>query len=189
MIRKTINKFKQYTKQICFYFCLSILVISIGITEWKLAGSYISNAEIEEIYDNLTKYTGYTKYSRPKLVIIQDDTVINAWTDNEQIAIYSGIINFAQSKDEIAAILGHELAHVLLQHSHLNPNNDPNIQTVLEGNADKLGIYLVLRAGYDVCKAKDLWYRLRDIGGDYELNVDHPNYSYRYWQLDFPQCN
>lgn len=149
-----------------------------------------TNRDIQEIYDDLFKYTGIGNGYKPQLVIIDDDSIINAYQDsqNNVIAIYTGLIKFADSKDEIAGVLAHEIGHLVLQHSLLNPMGNPNIQTLLEGNADKFGAYLMLRAGYNVCKMHDIWWKLRNRDGDYLLNSDHPNYSYRYWQLEFPMC-
>lgn len=152
----------------------------------------ITDKEVQEVYNNLTKYTGLAQYSLPALVIDKNDGEINAYSQGfgYPIHIYSGMIKFCHSKDEIASILAHELSHVLLQHAILNPNgdNDPNYETFLEGNADKFGVYLTMRAGYNVCESKEIWARLRLINGDFETNSTHPNYSYRYWQLEFPQC-
>lgn len=172
--------------------CVLTAEILMDITPKKLdtpQGS-LTNKEVVEIYNNLIKYTGISKENMPNFIIIQDDSTINAYQDsgNNTIAVYTGMIKFVSSKDELAGVIGHEIGHFMLEHSKLNPDGDPNYQAILEGNSDKFGIYLMLRAGYDVCKTKDLWDKLRDKEGDYEYNSDHPNYSYRYWELSFPNC-
>lgn len=170
-----------------------------GAHTWKIADTIasvlstpehnLSELEIREVYNNLNKYAGLTTDSTPTLYIVKNKEV-NAHADcgNNSITLYTGIIEFTNNKNEIAAVLGHELAHLLLQHCLLNPTGEKNYQTILEGNADKFGVYLVLRAGYDVCMAKNLWVKLRNKEGDYGFNADHPNYSYRTWQFDFPGC-
>lgn len=149
----------------------------------------VTDDEVTQIYENLLKYTGLPGESMPPLKIIEDDT-INAYADfgNWEIGINRGLIDFADSPDEIASALAHEIGHIMMEHGKLNPTGDINKQTVLEGNADKFGIYLMLRAGYDVCQARMLWVKLRSQEGDYEVNSSHPNYSYRTWQLSFPFC-
>ncbi len=150
----------------------------------------LTNQQINQIYENLLKYTGLSRSMLPKLIIIKNDAIINAYQDssNNVIAIYSGMIKFSANKDEISAVLAHEIAHFMLDHSALNPTMNSDYQTILEGNADKFGVYLMMRAGYDTCKARDLWIKLRNSNGDYEYNSDHPNYSYRIWQFEFPMC-
>lgn len=145
----------------------------------------ISEVEVREIYSNLLKHTGLTNNAFLPLQVIKSNQ-INAYTDGNVVAIYTGMLDFVQSKDEIAAVLGHEIGHVMLEHVY-----SPLLfaSSILEGNADKYGAYLMLRAGYDVCKAKDLWERLRNASGDFEFTSSHPNYSYRYWELDFPICH
>jgi hypothetical protein len=149
----------------------------------------VSAKDAQEVYDNLLKYTGIPSYRMPKLLVITS-TQINAYADptNWQIGLYTGMLQYIKTKDELAAVLGHELGHIMMQHDILNPNNDKDLQAVLEGNADKFAIYLMLRSGYDICQAKNLWERLRVDNGDYEINTEHPNFSYRIWQLQFAFC-
>lgn len=151
----------------------------------------ISKAEVRAIYAELTKYTGLPKGNIPKLEIIDSD-IINAYMDSNSntIGIYTGIIKFAKSKDEVAGILGHELAHFMLQHGVLlnTEQYSDNYSAILEGNADKFSVYLLTRAGYNECRIKELWERLREKDGDIEVGLTHPNYSYRVWQLEFPNC-
>lgn len=149
-----------------------------------------SDAEVHQIYNNLLKFTGIPSSLMPTLVIVNSDE-INAYADtvNWEIGINSGMLKFCDTKDEVASVLAHEIGHIMMEHSALNPKNDDSQQAMLEGNADKYGIYLLLRAGYDACQAKNLWIKLRDTEGDYEINSGHPNYSYRAWQLAFPYCD
>lgn len=187
-------------KIIVYVITVILAVLIIGATiKYKLTtpiqlyhttSSIISDKQVKDIYNNLAKYTGLSVDMLPQFIIVKDDSIVNAYQNptNHTIAIYSGMIKFSNDPDEIAAILSHELSHFMLDHVLLNPDYDPNLQTVLEGNADKFGVYLMLRAGYNPCKAKDIWLKLRKIGGDYEYNSDHPNYSYRIWQFEFPIC-
>jgi predicted Zn-dependent protease len=50
--------------------------------------------------------------------IIHDDTVFNAFcTPGGFIYVYTGLIRYAKSEDELAGILAHEIAHADLRHS------------------------------------------------------------------------
>lgn len=53
-----------------------------------------------------------------ELFIIQDDSVQNAFcTPGGYIYVYTGLIRHLKSKDEMAGVLGHEIAHADLRHS------------------------------------------------------------------------
>lgn len=49
-------------------------------------------------------------------IIMVDSQEVNAATDGRSIVVTYGLINFAKSDDEIAAVLGHELAHAVRAH-------------------------------------------------------------------------
>ncbi|MFH0913618.1 MAG: M48 family metallopeptidase [Candidatus Omnitrophota bacterium] len=49
-------------------------------------------------------------------IIMVDDQQVNAATNGKLIVVTYGLVNFAKSDDEIAAVLGHELAHAVRGH-------------------------------------------------------------------------
>lgn len=49
-------------------------------------------------------------------IIMVDKQEVNAATDGESIFVTYGLLNFTQSDDEIAAVIGHELAHAVRGH-------------------------------------------------------------------------
>ena len=50
--------------------------------------------------------------------LIEDDTV-NAWAmPGGKIAFYTGILDLMDSEDEVAAVMGHEVAHVIADHGN-----------------------------------------------------------------------
>ena len=49
---------------------------------------------------------------------VVDEPVVNAWaTPDAYIFVTRGILAYFRSEDELASVLGHEIAHVVLQHS------------------------------------------------------------------------
>jgi len=68
--------------------------------------------------------------------------------------VYGGLLDLFESDDELATILGHELAHLILKHTQMRTTQRN------EADADYLGVYLAARAGFDVSKAIDVEDRL-----------------------------
>jgi predicted Zn-dependent protease len=59
------------------------------------------------------------KYYRWEYNLIDDDKMVNAWAmPGGKIAFYTGILKLARTEDEVAVIMGHEVAHVLLKHGN-----------------------------------------------------------------------
>jgi membrane-associated protease RseP (regulator of RpoE activity) len=105
---------------------------------------------------------------RPAVVEILDN--IDAYTDGERIVVYSGLLRFLESDDELAVILGHELAHALLDDG-LEP-------ATAEREADALGLYLAARAGYDISVARALSQRfVREFPLALETRTGHTHLS------------
>tara|TARA_R110002050_G_scaffold80768_1_gene172699 strand:- start:1852 stop:2670 length:819 start_codon:yes stop_codon:yes gene_type:complete len=52
------------------------------------------------------------------ITIINDDEVVNAFcTPGGYIFVYTGLIKMAKNEDQLAAVIGHEIAHAELRHS------------------------------------------------------------------------
>lgn len=156
-----------------------IVITGLAISVASAENNYnqkITKQEINEIYRKLMIGSGQAVY--PQLIIVKSN-VINAYTDGSTIVIFTGLIEKMNSKDEVAVVLGHELAHVLLNHV-----GDDNVPTVIkEAQADKYGAFLALRAGYDVCQGRVIFKKFLKLYGD-DPNSDHPSNAYRYDQLN-----
>eukprot|EP00397_Hematodinium_sp_SG-2012_P054632 GEMP01066040.1.p1 GENE.GEMP01066040.1~~GEMP01066040.1.p1 ORF type:complete len:404 (+),score=71.99 GEMP01066040.1:61-1272(+) len=81
------------------------------------------------------------------------------------IFIYLGMIEAAQNETCMAFVLGHELSHVVARHtverlSMSDVTSIPMNYLDMETEADRLGMLLIHRSGYDVHKAADLWKRV-----------------------------
>jgi len=62
-----------------------------------------------------------------------------------------GMLDFLPSDDDLAIVLGHELAHLIL---------DTGGTKRTEADADYLGLYLTARAGFEIAGAPELWNRM-----------------------------
>jgi predicted Zn-dependent protease len=73
---------------------------------------------VEEIFKNLVsslpeKYK--TAYDWKVYVLDRDE--INAFAiSNGNIFVYKGLVDFVDSEDQLAAVLGHEMSHIILRH-------------------------------------------------------------------------
>jgi predicted Zn-dependent protease len=140
---------------------------------------------------------------------------VNAWCmPGGKIAIYTGIITQLNlNDDEIAAIMGHEIAHALREHAREQASEQSLAQigalgAVLAGagqntvnmagqlyqlgiglphsrthetEADRIGVELAARAGYDPRAAIGMWQKMAQLGGSKppEFLSTHPSASTR----------
>lgn len=82
---------------------------------------------------------------------------INAGADGFYVQINARMIEFVQSDDELAVVIGHELAHNILRHKALKT---PSKQAEYE--ADAFGARLMAQAGYDLNAVLPFWTRFED---------------------------
>jgi len=114
-------------------------------------------------------------------VELSNEPFMYASTDGKRVKISRVMLNFATDDSELAFVLGHELAHVLMHHSAFA---DSDRRKRMELEADYVGIYIVARAGYDVDKASHFIERLALwMPGLATGNADYPSSSQRYAML------
>ncbi len=125
---------------------------------------------------------------------------VNAWCmPGGKIAVYTGLIEKLNiTADELAAVMGHEIAHALREHSRERASEQtiaglgitvlatvagvgavgqkgmeyayqgllglPNSRSH-ETEADRIGVELAARAGYDPRAAITLWEKMGEVGG------------------------
>jgi predicted Zn-dependent protease len=141
---------------------------------------------------------------------------VNAWCmPGGKIAFYTGLIERLQATDdEVAAVMGHEIAHALREHGRERASqamaqgigiavvgaalgvsggaqdltqlvldltfNLPNSRTD-EIEADRIGVELAARGGYDPRAALSLWEKMSKTGGSQSPNFlsTHPSHASR----------
>lgn len=167
---------------------LDVAIVSIGACIWY--ENFSQNAEdekIRQIYHQIIVNTGQSQDALP--LVIDDSMIENAYNDGTKIVIYRGLINQAGSWDEIALVLSHEVAHGMLGHLKL-PLQDltDNEVSVLEANADKMGALYMIKSGYNICKGRELFRYWKEQNGN-SLGQNHPDYSYRYDELNIRCSN
>ncbi|HWR04247.1 MAG TPA: M48 family metallopeptidase [Humidesulfovibrio sp.] len=163
------------------------------------------SGERREITVTPAKLCGYD-------MALKQNPVINAYADGKGITIFTGMMKFVQTDDELAAILGHELAHNNQGHIRAKQGNallgallldlpvailtgvNPNIGGQIganaysqdfESEADYVGLYFTARAGYDISNVPDLWRRMAvENPGAITMGSTHPSTSARFVGLE-----
>jgi len=141
-----------------------------------------------------------TKDWQWSIKIIDEPQTVNAWAmAGGKMALYSGLIEkIKPTDDELAQVLGHEIAHALAKHSAEKMSvamastigvmavgvaadrkglaltgaalaaalavQMPNSRSA-ESEADRIGIELAAKAGYDPRAAVTLWQKMAKVGG------------------------
>lgn len=141
---------------------------------------------------------------------------VNAWCmPGGKIAVYTGLIEKLHVTDaELAAVLGHEIAHALREHARERASEQAVAGTLIsagaallgvgdlgqrgaeyaymgllglpnsrqhETEADRIGVELAARAGYDPRAAVTLWEKMGQLGGSEppKFLSTHPSQSDR----------
>ena len=175
-------------------------------------GKLNDNAHMKARVDKITarlvaqaiKYRPETESWDWQVAVIDDPKTLNAWCmAGGKMAIYSGIIvQLNLSDDEIAQVMGHEIAHALAKHTAERMSTAMASQAVLqigamllgndsaasqmglqaaavattvgvqlpnsrkqESEADRIGIELAAKAGYDPHAAPKLWEKMLQASG------------------------
>ncbi|HLS57438.1 MAG TPA: M48 family metallopeptidase [Zeimonas sp.] len=152
--------------------------------------------------------------------VIRSDQV-NAWCmPGGKIAVYTGLITKLKlTDDEIAAVVGHEIAHALREHARERASEQMGAQVLIGGasillgtgqagadlggvfykaffglpnsrlhetEADRIGVEIAARAGYDPRAAIALWQKMAaaDGGRGPEFLSTHPSAETRLKDLE-----
>jgi len=154
----------------------------------------------ERLIAQAIKMRPETKNWEWSIKIIDDPKTVNAWAmAGGKMALYSGlVIQLNATDDELAQVLGHEIAHALAKHSAEKMSvamastigvaavgvaadrkglaltgaalaaalavQKPNSRAA-ESEADRIGIELAAKAGYDPRASITLWQKMAKVGG------------------------
>lgn len=120
----------------------------------------------------------------------KNSTDINAFANGRDITIMSGMMDFMESDDELAMIIGHELAHNTMGHIRKVIGNlilsgfATRYTRPFESEADYVGLYYMVRAGFDPENVEAFWRRLADVDPrSVNRAKTHPTFPDRYLRL------
>ncbi len=121
---------------------------------------------------------------------------LNAGADGQVVQIGGKLYDFAANDDELAAVVAHELSHNFL--GHRARMDEQGVSTGLfaglgrngaklrqiEFEADRLSIWLLARAGYDVQAVAPFWARLGQRAGILISDGTHPGFKERVRRIE-----
>lgn len=97
---------------------------------------------------------------------------MEASSDGRVVSLTTALARYAASDEDLALVIGHEMAHNVLRHR----DNRADSSRDRERAADRVGLYLTARAGYDISRAGDFWRRFGDDNWRARLGVlSHPS--------------
>lgn len=85
----------------------------------KISQNKATNNYVQCVADSVTKHVSKSAHRGDWEVVVFDSPQVNAFAlPGGKIGVYTGILNVAQTPDQLAAIIGHEIAHVTERHSN-----------------------------------------------------------------------
>jgi predicted Zn-dependent protease len=139
-------------------------------------------------FQNPTKNKSFGKYKDFYKIYLIETNEINAFTAGAMIFVTTGIYDFCKTDDELACIIGHEIAHNELGHIQDKLKHQKASQKMFgngfgdmanivgsilttpfnqlnEGHCDLFGVDLAEKAGFQGCKTVTLWKRMNEKSG------------------------
>lgn len=134
------------------------------------------NYKLNQIFSALRAKIGVS----PRVYLaVAGDPRPNAETDGSTVVyITKGMIRMAkQDYNVLAAVLGHELAHIKLRHSY----GDRSLKTLKQDelDADKLGVQTANAIGYNGMAICDFMVTMQDVLGNPPASDEHPSFRVR----------
>jgi predicted Zn-dependent protease len=134
---------------------------------------------------------------------VLEDKHVNAFClPGGKVVVFTGLLKVAENDDQLAAVLGHEVAHALAHHASerlatqqrqggggiLAGLREKAFDREQESEADHIGVFLMTFAGYDPRQTVVFWKRMKQISDEQgrvpEILSDHPSDEKRIKQLE-----
>jgi len=181
-----------------------------------------AKARVDRVADRVLRGAGEDPAAWEVVTFKSDQANAFALPGNK-IGVFEGMLNVAKTDDQLAAVIGHEIAHVEKEHSVERVNSEATTQMGVqivggalqmsgtgggeqiaallgagaqyglllpyarnqELEADRVGLLIMARAGYDPQAAITLWQNMAAAGGEAppEFMSTHPNHGNRIAQL------
>jgi len=98
----------------------------------RLSTDATLNAMVTRVGSRIAAATGHPEYQWESRLIV-DDTQANAFAlPGGKVAVYTGILPITRDEAGLAAVLGHEIGHVLARHGGERVSQQMGVQTVTQ---------------------------------------------------------
>ncbi len=121
---------------------------------------------------------------------LSSSAAINAYADGRNITVTAAMIDFTQSDDELALVVGHELGHNTMGHirkiigNYIVSFGGTRYTRPFESEADYVGLYYLVRAGYSPDTVEAFWQRLATVSPKgINRAKTHPTFPDRYLRI------
>lgn len=85
----------------------------------KISNKATDNQYVKCIAERITSLVSKDVFSGEWEVVVFDDPQSNAFAmPGGKIGVYTGLLDVAQTQDQLAAVIGHEVGHVIAQHGN-----------------------------------------------------------------------
>lgn len=118
--------------------------------------------------------------------IVVNSSDINAWSDGRHVFVSTGMMRLTQTEDQLAFVVGHEMAHNIL--GHASENDTHGLLSLFgigsakirreESAADALSVRLMAPAGYQPAAAIEVLRRAQSALW-WAISLDHPSFGER----------
>jgi Zn-dependent protease with chaperone function len=134
---------------------------------------------------------------------VRQEDLLNAFADGTRIIVTTGMLRFTRTDEDLVTIIGHEIAHDLMEHRKRKDRNAffGSLADLVAGSlgfdtrddirhaareafgqdyereADYVGLYLMANAGYPLDQCANLWRRMAAATydtGEPNWNASHP---------------
>ena len=107
----------------------------------------------------------------PARIRLARSAQVNGFVAGAYVVMTTGLLGFTQDEDELAVVVAHEMAHLILGHTERlralgvprgerrREGRNASLVRATEEEADRLGLKLAWAAGYDVSAAIPFWRR------------------------------
>lgn len=88
-------------------------------TEQKVSNVQVSNQYVKCIADAITQHVPKSVFAGEWELVVFDSPEINAFAlPGGKIGVYTGLIELSENQHQLAAVIGHEVGHVIAEHGN-----------------------------------------------------------------------
>ncbi|MGS2720681.1 M48 family metallopeptidase [Paraglaciecola aestuariivivens] len=88
-------------------------------SEQKVLTQPVANQYVKCIADAITQHVPKSVFDGEWELVVFDDPQVNAFAlPGGKIGVYTGLIELSENQDQLAAVIGHEVGHVIAEHGN-----------------------------------------------------------------------